>query len=71
MFDVVRERGRACTPDCVWSECACVCVCVCIHVCERGEELGVRGQGREEDTKAKGKAAIKAQSAHPLPPISV
>lgn len=63
MFDVVRERGRACTPDCAWSECACVC--------ERGEELGVRGQGREEDTKAKGKAAIKAQSAHPLPPISV
>lgn len=40
-------------------------------VCERGEELGVRGQGREEDKKAKGKAAIKAQSAHPLPPISV
>lgn len=65
MFDVVRERGRACTPDCAWSECACVCVC------ERGEELGVRGQRREEDTKAKGKAAIKAQSAHPLPPISV
>lgn len=42
-----------------------------VCVCERGEELGVRGQGREEDTKAKGKAAIKAQSAHPLPPISV
>lgn len=42
-----------------------------VCVCERREKLGVRGQGREEDTKAKGKAAIKAQSAHPLPPISV
>lgn len=26
---------------------------------------------REEAANAKGKAAIKAQSAHPLPPISV
>lgn len=40
-------------------------VCVWIQ-----EEVSVRGQ-EEDSTNAKGKAAIKAQSAHPLPPISV
>ncbi len=40
---------------------ACVCV-------DKGSMSGDR---REEGTNAEGKAAIKAQSAHPLPPIRV
>ena len=44
----------------------CLRVCVCV---KRGRS--VCGPRREDATNAKGKAAIKAQSAHPLPPISV
>lgn len=58
-----REREHE-YSDCVWG------VCDCAYACGKGEEVGVRGQ-EEDDTNAKGKAAIKAQSAHPLPPISV
>lgn len=43
---------------------------VFMYVCEKWRKW-VSGDGREDGTNAKGKAAIKAQSAHPLPPISV
>lgn len=49
---------------CVWS--------ACLYLCEKkGEGAAVSGgDSGEEGANAKGKAAIKAQSAHPLPPIS-
>lgn len=45
----------------------------CLYLCgKKGEGAAVSaGHSREEGANAKGKAAIKAQSAHPLPPISV
>lgn len=45
----------------------------CMFVCEKGKKWvsGDGGGGGQNGTNAKGKAAIKAQSTHPLPPISV